>query len=153
MIDIAPIIGHLSERRAFMLGEAIERLEKAIASKAVKNVDFVQFKEVINLAVDEVFESVNDSIGNWDFHTLVMGAWNIPAALSEARKSGVAARVDVLTAMLPLRELLQAAKPLIVKRERKEAARPSLPVGHMTCQVCGRAIGAMTGVIAHHGYR
>jgi hypothetical protein len=56
--------------------------------------------------------------------------------------------------MLPLHNLLQSAKPLIVKRGQATTTdSPGPAKGYMTCQCCARQIMAATGVIAAHGFR
>jgi hypothetical protein len=64
----------------------------------------------------------------------------------------------VLTALLPLHELLQAAKPFVVKRQTgpgapKTALQLEREAATMTCQCCGRRYLANIGTIAHHGYQ
>lgn len=152
-MDLAFIKDHLREHRFVQLTAAVEGLETAIADGAVPNASFTKWKAKINLAVDESFNDLNKKLGDHKYDTLVMGAFNVRAALNEARRKGTP-RIELLTKLMPLQDLLQSAKPLIVKREQKQAPEVAVvPVGYMTCQVCGRSIGAATGFIALHGYR
>jgi hypothetical protein len=150
-MDLAAILPHVPQRRVEPLLDAVSVLEAGVAAGAVPNTEFVRSKEAINRAVWDVHDELQRTVFR-GLDTLVMGAWNIPAALKEARKLEMCAAIDVLTAMLPLHELLQKAKPLIVKRMPGAASRKKT-VGHMTCQLCGRLIGAAIGEIASHGYR
>lgn len=83
-----------------------------------------------------------------------MGAYNVPAALAEAKSTGADGRAALLTALLPLTGLLKSAKPWITKRRHVfSKAEPADPTRYMTCQLCGRGVAAQTGLIALHGFR
>jgi hypothetical protein len=146
----------LSERRIAMLADAVGRLDAGVEAGNVPNTLFTKSKAVINLAVDEAIGEFNRVNRDYGFDTLVLGAYNVPAALKEAVAKGATKRASLLAHMLPLHELLQSAKPHIVKRSSGGQAG-TLPASKskdsMTCQCCARQVCARTGVIAHHGYR
>ena len=156
-MNLDTINTHLSDSRAAMLVDAVDRLELSISAKKVPNVLFTKAKEIINLAVSEAvggFNTINRHHMLYD--VLVLGAWNLPAAHKEAVEEGDEKRTDFIAQMLPLHQLLQAAKPLIVKRSSSDpnaAVSASKRRGAMTCQCCARQVLAATGLIAHHGYR
>jgi hypothetical protein len=155
-IDTETINPLLSERRVAMLADAVGRVEAAVEAGNVPNTLFTKAKAIINLAVDEAIDEFNKANRDYDFDTLVLGAYNVPAALKEAVAKGATKRASLLTHMLPLHELLQSAKPHIVKRSSGGQActvPASISKDSMTCQCCARQVCARTGVIAHHGYR
>lgn len=95
------------------------------------------------------------SISSFEVH-------NLPAFLKRARRHGGLTEYSgyLETALMPLHALLQAAKPLVIKKG--EAGHPALPktpeqiareASQMTCQCCGGLFLANTGSMAHHGYR
>jgi hypothetical protein len=118
---------------------------------------------LINLAVREAVDHYNEEKRDWNFDVLVLGAYNIRAALAEAVRKDAKGRADVLMALRPMSDLLDAAKPFIVKRDRSVASSTTSPSskpgtsfrskGYMTCQCCARAVKAERGPIADHGYR
>lgn len=158
-MELAAITPRLSERRIARLAEAIAKLESAIASGVVPNAMFTEAKETINRAVEEAVSHWQNETGNYSLNTLIMGAYNVPAGIKEATKSGHA-MLPLLAAMLPLAELIKAAKPLIVKRGQagapaapKSAEQLAREAAVMTCQCCGKGFLANTGTMAHHGYQ
>jgi hypothetical protein len=154
------INAYLTERYAGYLSRSVAALESAIAAGEVRNMVYKDAKDSINRAVDHAVDQFEDRAGrSGRFNVLVMGAYNLPAALKEANKLKATARAEFLAALIPLNDLLKAAKPLIVKGKRapdveaKAAAKEAERAAHtMTCQCCERQIFAETGVIAHHGY-
>ncbi|MET4240332.1 hypothetical protein [Bradyrhizobium sp. RT10b] len=162
-MDFTAVKARLTERRSAMLDAAITKLESGIAAGAVRNADYNDAKDTINRAVDEAFDKYQAETKDYSGRVMVMGAYNLPAAIKEAAKqeaSGAAplARRPFLEAMLPLHTLLQSAKPLVVKRQTGASA-PKTPrqiereAATMTCQCCGKRYLANTGTIAHHGYQ
>ncbi|CUT14526.1 hypothetical protein BF49_5606 [Bradyrhizobium sp.] len=115
----------LREHRVAQLADAVAKLESGIAAGTVKNVDFKDAKDTINRAVDEAYNHYQDETGDYDGR-LIMGAYDVPHGIKQAGMSRgeretsedrIAARRAVLTALLPLHELLQAAKQFVVKRQ------------------------------------
>jgi hypothetical protein len=168
-IELTTINAHLSERRIGYLSGAVAALDSAVAAGMVPNKLFTDAKGTINYAVNEAVEAFLKTgpheakhhqsdwwLGAYHADALVSGTHGIPAALKRVKKAGnLTAYEAFLTALLPLRELLERAKPLIKKGELPKVRSPKQIVEdskRMTCQCCGRAILAETGVIAHHGY-
>lgn len=161
-MDLFAITPHLSPRRASMLSTAVYQLETGIQAQFVRNRDFVDAKDTINRAVEEASESFfKGTNGLWDeaykADALLDGAHTLPTKLKRAQKAGMTSYAGfITTALLPLRELLEAAKPMIVKRQDQPKVKTAKQIAdeadQMTCQCCGRGIFAATGVIAHHGY-
>jgi hypothetical protein len=99
---------------------------------------------LINLAVREAVDHYNEEKRDWNFDVLVLGAYNIRAALVEAVRKDAKGRADVLNALRPMNDLLEAVKPFIVKRDRGVASGATSPSsrpptsfrskGYMTCQ-------------------
>ena len=175
-MNLAPINSHISERRVAMLAGAVETLEAGVAVGSIRNVDFNDAKDTVSRAINEAAEAFLKAgphiVGRngqphhqsdywlyaYDADAFVSGASNVASALKRAQKvAGLKAYADFLAALMPIADLVKAAKPLIVKRQDqpkvvspKQAAKLAKT---MTCQCCGRAIFAETGVIAHHGYQ
>lgn len=152
-MNLDPIRPYLDAARFDRLASMVTKLETAIAAGQVRNVDLVDAKFIINRRVEEIVDTF-DKVHGYGFDVLVMSAYNVPAALKEVTKKKNDPRAALLRALLPLHELLQAAKPLVVKRQpgTKTAKQVAREAFTMTCQCCGRAIFAETGTIAHHGY-
>ncbi|MDA9522537.1 hypothetical protein XI06_20175 [Bradyrhizobium sp. CCBAU 11434] len=155
-LNLKTINAHFPEHRAARSADAVDCLETEIAAGRVPNASFVKSKEAINHAVSDAVQEFSRRHGqSMQFDVLVLGAYHLPAAHKEAVRACAGGRAGFLADLLPLHELLQSAKPLIVKRSDGAAsgtiAAPKR--GAMTCQVCGRLIFAATGSIAHHGYR
>lgn len=170
-MNLEPINKHLSERRVGLLAKSVSELEAAIKAGIVPNALYVSSKEIINRAVDEgskAFLKVGPhkekhSQSDWwllayECDAFVHGTSNINAALRRATKhGGLKEYISLLDSMVPLVELLAAAKPLIVKRQNL----PKVPTAReiertaatMTCQCCGLRYLANTGKMAHHGYQ
>ena len=174
-MDFAKIIPHLSERRSGQLERSVAELQAAVEAGMVPNKMFVDAKSVVNCAIDEAAKSFLDSgphikgrngerhhMSDWwldayDADAFISGAHNLPAALKRAQKHGdLSAYVAFISALLPLREMLENAKPLIKKRGELPKVRSAAQIAddskRMHCQCCGRAILANMGSIAHHGY-
>lgn len=178
-MDLKTVTDHLSgvlpDRRVAMLWHAVNALEDGIAAGVVRNQAFVQSKDVINRVVEEAAEAFlatgpcyadrhkSDWWGRaYDAEALIHGAHTLPTVLRRARERfGLDEYADFIEkALLPLRALLEQAKPLVKKRG--EAGHPPPPkteeqlareAAQMTCQCCGRPILANTGAIALHGYQ
>jgi hypothetical protein len=173
-VDFAKISPHLS-RRPGQLERSVAELEAAVEAGMVPNKMFVDAKDIINRAVAEVAESFLQSgphvkgrngephhqsdwwLNAYDCDAFVSGAHNLPAALKRAQKhGGLSAYAEFISALMPLREMLESAKPLIKKRGElpkvRSAAQIADDADRMTCQCCGRKILANMGSIAHHGY-
>jgi hypothetical protein len=159
----------ISERRSEQLHAVVGKLKLAIASGMVPNVLFKAAKEVINRVVEESAESFLKTgphsqghhqsdwwLGAYHSDAFVRGATGIPTALKRAQKAGLTEYAAFLTELLPLQEMMQAAKPLIKKKGELPPARSAKQIAEdgerMTCQCCGRRILANMGSIAHHGY-
>lgn len=174
-MDFAKIIPHLSERRSGQLERSAAELQAAIAAGMVPNKMFVDAKGIVNCAVDEAAKSFLNSgphikgrngephhMSDWwlaayDADAFVSGAHNLPAALKRAKKHGdLSAYVELISALLPLREMLESAKPLVKKRGELPKVRSAAQIAddskRMHCQACGRAILSNLGSVAHHGY-
>jgi hypothetical protein len=171
--DLDLINPHLSERRQTGLLHAVLVLFQGIEAGRVKNQDFIGAKDTISRAVHDAAEAFLNSgardesrphLSAWwsqayNADAFISGQHNIPAALKRAQKARMTEYATfIAAALLPLHELLQAAKPLIVKRDFSEPTEKQIAAAKaregraMTCQCCGRDIFAETGVIAHHGY-
>lgn len=174
-MNLSPINAHLTERRVALLAGAVEALEAGVAVGMVANKVFVDAKDTINSACKEGTEAFLAAgphvvgrngqphhqsdfwLDAYDADAFVYGASNVATALKRSQKvAGLKDYAAFLTALMPLVDLLAAAKPLIKKRGElpkvvtpKQAAKLAKA---MTCQCCARQIFAETGVIAHHGY-
>jgi hypothetical protein len=151
----------LPERRVSLLSNAVYKLETGIQARFVRNIDFNDAKDTINRSVEEASESffkATDGLWNQAYtaDALLDGAHTLPTKLKRAQKAGMASYAAFLSELMPLRELLEAAKPLIVKRQDQPKVKTTKQIAdeadQMTCQCCARGIFAATGVIAHHGY-
>lgn len=157
-MNLDTINAYLTPRYVAALADHVARLEAGIVAGAVKNMHVVDAKFYINRAVEDALKAFDERTGiaYADRDVMVMGAYNLPAALKEAVKKKTVARADFIRAMMPLNDLLQAVKPLIVKRgqgPKVPTAKQAARLAHtMTCQCCARPIFAETGAIAHHGY-
>lgn len=153
-------------RRRDALETAVCVLEPAIAAGVVRNKDFVNAKHIVNRVVEEAAEAFLKSTSHdkyYAYHAdaLVFGAHTLPTVIRRAREAGLDDYADfVETALLPLRSLLEQAKPLVKKRgEEGHPPEPKTPkqvareAAQMTCQCCGGLFLANTGLMAHHGYR
>jgi hypothetical protein len=167
-------IAFLSERRASALAEVITQLETAIASGVVPNALFVPAKDTLNRAVTEAAEAFLATgphavgrdgqahhqsdwwLGAYDHDAFVSGLHTLPIVLKRAQTNGLTDYAAFVAGLLPLRTLLETAKPLIKKKGElpvvKTAKQIAAEADQMTCQCCGRGIFAATGTIAHHGY-
>lgn len=172
MTDLSIIISHLSVRRSDQLIEAFDTLNRAVASGCVPNTLFNDAKDVFNRATDEAVEAflktgpktADHDMSIWwrcayDADALVSGLHGVPVAIKRASsRDGLAEYRAFLKWLLPVRELLDTAKPLIAKRGdkrlpvAKSKAQIKRDADAMTCQCCGRGIFAKLGTIAHHGY-
>lgn len=173
-MDLTAINPHLPDHRKPMLAGVVETIEDGIAAGVVRNKDFTRAKEVINWSVDEAAAAflksgpgkTDTERGLWgrcyDAYAFAHSAHEVPAALKKARKAGNLNEYATFleAALLPLHALLQAAKPMVVKRG--EAGHPPEPMtpeqiareaAQMTCQCCGGRFLANTGTMAHHGYK
>lgn len=168
-INLTAALALLDERKHEGLIDMVAELEAAVAAGRVPNKLLTDAKFIINRRVEETVEAFDDAEREkfWKVHpnvtaphagdVMVMGAYNVPAALKEMVKKKNEPRAALLQALMPLAELFVAAKPLIVKRgdgpTEKQIAAAKAREGHeMTCQCCARGIFAERGKIAHHGY-
>jgi hypothetical protein len=169
-MDLRTIEINLSDRRSGNLHNVVGKLETAVAAGLVPNVLFNDAKDIINRAVDESTETFlkggphaqKHSQSDWWLavyaaNAFVSGAHGLPAALKRAQKANIKEYAAFLSSLLPLRELLEAAKPMIVKKQHlpKPAPTPeqaAREAATMTCQCCGSKFLANTGKMAHHGY-
>ena len=157
-IDVTKFLPMLrSERLAVWFVECVAELETAVASGVVLNSKLVRAKEHINRSIDNITESYN-KVHGYSFPKIVSSAHDVPSGLKYARTLKDEGRIELFTSLLPIAELLKAAKPLAVKRQDagptdRQKAIATERAGHeMTCQCCGRGIFANTGRLAHHGY-
>ena len=174
-VDFAKIKPLLSERRYGQFERLVGELGAAIAAGMVPNKKFSDTKDIVNRAIDEAAEAFLKSgphikgrdgkphhqsdwwIAAYDANASVSSAHNLPAALKRAKKHGeLAAYAEFISGLLPLREMLEAAKPLIRKRNELPKVRSAAQIAddskRMICQCCQRSILANMGSIAHHGY-
>ncbi|MGY3588048.1 hypothetical protein [Bradyrhizobium sp. USDA 4350] len=174
-VNLTQLAAHLTGRWRAVLAGAVEELEAGIARGSIRNVDFTAAKDNVNRAIEEGAEAFLASgphvvgrngqphpqsdwwLDAYDADAFVHGASNVASALKRAKKvDGLKSYAAFLAGLMPLVGLVDAAKPLIVKRQDqpktvtpKQAAKLAKA---MTCQCCGRKIFAETGSIAHHGY-
>lgn len=153
------------------LDRTVAELRSAVDAGRVPNALFVAAKDTINREVErqaEAFLATGPHVAKhhqsdwwlaaYSASAFVYGAHSIPTALKRADKAqGLREYAAFLkTELLPVHELVQAAKPLIVKRGDMPKVRTEREIvddaKRMTCQCCGRRILAETGTIAHHGY-
>lgn len=171
-MNLSTIEPFLRDHRKPMLSGVVETLESSVAAGLVRNQDFTRAKQVINWSVDESEDAFLKSgpartaeRNDWwsrayDADALVSGSHTLPAVLKRARKAGnLPEYVDFIErALLPLHDLLEAAKPLVVKRGDARMPPPKTPeqiareAAQMTCQCCGKLYLANLGTVAHHGY-
>ena len=174
-MNFAQISPHLAERRPGSFERSVGELKAAIEAGMVPNKMFVDAKSIINSAIEKAAESFLASgphvkgrdgkahhMSDWwlaayDADAFARGAHVLPAALKRAKKHGeLAAYAEFLSGLMPLREMLESAKPLIKKKGELPPVRSAKQIAddaeRMHCQCCGRAILANMGSIAHHGY-
>lgn len=173
MIDLKTITPHLTERYAAFLTKAVADLEAAVHTGMVPNKLFTDCKDTFNRAAEQAGEAFLKTgpagsrdgqphhqsdwwLKAYDNDAFVRGLHTLPTVIARATKAGMTDYVAFLGALLPIRNLMETAKPLIKKRNElpkvmsaKEIADDKL---RMTCQCCERRIHANTGTIAHHGY-
>ncbi len=175
-MDLSAITAMLPDHRKAQLADAVDRLEAGVAAGLVRNQDFTKAKEMVNWCVVDAVEAFlktgpqgRDGGSNWwlaayDADALIHSSdvHNLPAILRRSRKhGGLPEYVGFIeAALMPLHGLLQAAKPLIVKRGDANAPPPpktpaqlAREAAQMTCQCCGGLYLANLGTVAHHGYR
>src|SRR5262245_9141619 len=132
VVDLSVIKSHLNARPGWAeeLVKVVGRLEAAIAAGMVPNKMFVDAKDWINRACEKSAEAFLDSGASNDGHhksnwwraayhhdAFVSGAHNVPSALKRAEKGGLKEYAAFIKSeLLPLNELLAAAKPLIKKK-------------------------------------
>lgn len=121
-MDLSAFSPRLRTYRIAQLQGLLYRLEEAIEAGVVPNSLFTPTKDAINRAVDEAFDHYQAETKDYSNRVLVMGAYNVPAAIKEAVKQNATGRLELLQALLPLHNLLQAAKPLI--RKKGQAVAP-----------------------------
>lgn len=170
-MNLVRLTPHLPERHRAGFPATIARLEAAVAAGSVPNPLFNDTKSTINWCVEKGADAFlatgpHDKqhhqsdwwLGAYHNDAFVHGAHNIPTALKRAQKAGMVEYSLFLHSLLPLHDLLQAAKPLIVKRVSGQKAPPTpaqmaREAATMTCQCCARRYLANTGTMAHHGYQ
>jgi hypothetical protein len=168
MIDLTTFAAHIMRRpEAFVA--TVRELETAVTNGMVPNKLVTDAKFTLNRALEESVTAFlitgphaqrhNQSdwwLGAYHHDALASGLHTLPACLKRAQKAGLTEYAAFLQAWMPVRDLLESAKPLIKKRGElpvvKTAAQIARDALAMTCQCCGRDIHAATGVIAHHGY-
>jgi hypothetical protein len=175
-MDLSVITAMLPDHQQEKLAAAVDKLEAGVAASLVRNSDFTKAKETINWCVETAAKAFLETgpqtehryLRWWnrayDANALIAGfdVHNLPSILRRARDdSGLTEYADFIeTALMPLHALLQATKPLVVKRG--EAGHPPPPktpaqlareAAQMTCQCCGGLYLANLGTVAHHGYR
>lgn len=171
----AKISPHLSERRSGQFERSVAELEAAVKAGVVPNKMFVDAKYVVNSAISEAAEAFLKSgphvkgrdgqahhqsdwwLAAYEADAFASGSHNLPAALKRAKKhSGLSAYAEFISALLPLREMLESAKPMIKKRgELPKVLSPKQQAEdseRMTCQCCARKILSKLGSVSHHGY-
>src|SRR4051812_8673701 len=157
--------------RSERLDQTVAQLQSAVASGMVPNALFTAAKDTVNREVDRLAEAflatgphtVRHHQSDWwlaayQANAFVSGAHSVPSVIKRASKAGLREYVAFIrTELLPVYDVLQAAKPLIVKRGDMPKVRTERQIvddaKRMTCQCCGRRIFAETGTIAHHGYQ
>lgn len=169
-MNLSAISAHLSDRRKVSLAVAVVNLEAGIEAKLVPNTLYTSAKDTINRAANEATEAFLNTgphnaghhqsdwwLGAYRANAFVSGATNIASALKRVVKiEGLKEYTTLLTSMLPLADLLKAAKPFIKKKGEiprvKTEAELERESRTMTCQCCAGKFLANTGTIAHHGY-
>ena len=166
------LIDHLHDRYKARFTDTVATLRSAVDAGLVPNALFTDAKDVINRAIAEGVENFlatgprvegHSQSGWWSaaYHAdaLNVSAHLLPSAIKRATKhTGLREYVTFLQSLTEYASLLDAAKPLIVKRgdarmpKVKTAKQIEREAECMTCQCCGRSIFAQTGTIAHHGY-
>jgi hypothetical protein len=168
-MQLTTVTKHLPEARARYLDLAVAKLAAGVEAGIVPNTQFTGAKDTFNRIVEEGAEAFL-AIGphtkghhqsDWwlaayDADAFVRGTHTLPTVLKRAEKAGLTAYAAFIRELLPLRDLLEAAKPLVKKKGElpkvKSAKQIADEADQMTCQCCGRGIFAATGLIAHHGY-
>jgi hypothetical protein len=168
-MQLAAITTHLTGYHSERITAAVDDLKAAVATGIVPNKLFTEAKDIINHAVETSAEAFLQTgpheakhhqsdwwLAAYDADAFVRGAHTLPTVLKRAQKRGLTHYAAFISALLPLRDLLETAKPLIKKKGElpkimtaKQIADDAL---RMTCQCCGRRILANMGTIAHHGY-
>lgn len=158
-MDLTAINSRLTERRIATLANAVAHIEAGIEAGEIPNKTFEDAKFIIGRAIEEAVSAYETTASDrWGetYSTIVSGAYNLASGIKDAKKHKNDKRAEFLSTLLPLSEILAAAKPLIVKRgDKPKVVTPKQAVKlakSMTCQCCGRSIFAETGLIAHHGY-
>ena len=155
-------LASIHQSRVDDLNMAVDILQKGVHDKFIRNSEYDGAKSIVNRHIEHAVDGYHIKHGyNNNLNSMVMGAYNLPPAYREAVKKGAVHFADFLGTMLPLNNLLQAAKGLIVKRDQEKAmiqakTPPKTPEerSHENhCQICGREVQAKKGLIAHHGYQ
>lgn len=173
MIDLTKINALIPLFRIARFRDAVAKLEAAVNAGVVPNATFVDAKDTLNRRIEDAAEAFlatgphaqNHTQSDWwlaayNADAFVRGAHGLPTTIKRARTvTSLSAYADFMeNELLPLANLLKAAKPLIRKRQpgdktpkQIEATAKRMSMA-MTCQCCGRDILANTGTIALHGY-
>ena len=159
-MDLSVITALLPDHRKAQLADAVDRLEAGVAAGLVHNQDFTKSKETINWCVESAAKAFLETGPTTDVRYLrwwscaydadalisSFAVHNLPTILRRARAHGGLTEYAgfIETALMPLHALMQAAKPLIVKRGEaghppppKTAAQLAREEAQMTCQCCG----------------
>lgn len=152
-MNLAPLTAYLTADQLDRLAASVAKLEKLVAAGALRAIDIADAKFIIGRMVERAVDSF-DKANGYGHDVMVSGAYSVPAAIKDMDRKSNTKRAAFLRSLLPLHQLLEAAKPLVVKRQpgTKTAKQVAREAFTMTCQCCGRAIFAETGTIAHHGY-
>lgn len=159
----------VSQSRFARTADLVARLETAIASGMVPNVLYNDAKFVLNRAVEKAAEDFlntgpheqkhNQSdwwLGAYEADAFVHGVTSLPTALKRAERRDLKEYAAFIKEMLPFHEMLQSAKPLIVKKGDMPKVKTVQQIAHdaerMTCQCCSMKYLARLGTVAHHGY-
>jgi hypothetical protein len=170
-MELTALNSMLRSHRIGRLNDTVVTLETAIAAGMVPNSLLIEAKDLINRICEEAADAYLNAGQPYDIakssytaersaaynaDAFVTGAHTLPAVIKRARKTMPAYTAFLETNLMPLRNLLEAAKPLVKKRgELPKVMTPKQQAEdakRMTCQCCGRRILAETGTIAHHGY-
>lgn len=149
--------------------EIIEALTAAQVAGTIRNVDFKDIADDAARAFERDGRAASDAtdwpalrdrlIADSKFgdatslpHSILHLAGWLKRTAKHADGADVARFRAVAEAWAPVAELLKAVKPMIVMGRAPSTKPAYVPAHAGTCQVCGRAIGAEHGKLAHHGY-
>lgn len=134
---------------------AADALAAGFTTEAAKKAAIDNLTTALEVAVEEVREVLLGEARDEASTNLYYDLPSYPHEWTPKKRAAYVERFPVMVEKLDrvraLRDAIKAAE--VVKAERQPTPAQARKLARsMTCQCCGRAIFAETGVIAHHGY-